>query len=381
VKILIPTLDFPPLEGGRTTLSVHLARELTKLGHDVTVIAPHSKDAAALDDAEPARIFRYKAGKWGWTDFLSFLRTAWPCTHDTDIIFAMDAAYGGILGRLARLLRGKRYVVFARANELVTFQENWFIRLLYRNVYRRAESNLVPNRYTSHKLEDFGVSFETIQRIPPGAGPVEPLPEAAVRAVRHRFFLDEEDRLILCVGRFIPRKGQVNLVIALAQVHEHAPNTHLILAGRGPSLDACLEKARAMGIDGHVHCPGYVDDATLAALYQACAVFALPAGADESGRTEDLGIVFAEAHACGKPVVAGRAGGIAETVIDNETGLLVPPDDPPALADAITKLLLNPPLAKRLGENGRRRIVEERNWTVFTQKLMENTRQVAPPSQ
>jgi len=204
----------------------------------------------------------------------------------------------------------------------------------------------------------------------PGASLPPTEPPESVKAMRHQLDLDDAP-YILAVGRFIPRKGHVTLVEALAVLHERGIHTHLVMAGRGPEREACLKKASALGIEGSVHCPGFVDDGMLRALYQDCASFALPTGEDEQGQVEGFGLVFTEAHAHGKPVVAGRSGGVTDAVLHDQTGLLVDPGSPLQLADALARILEDDALANRLGAAGRQRVEKELNWDCFARRVLE----------
>lgn len=370
MRILIPTVDYPPIEGGIATVALELSRELAAMGHEVTVIAPAFPGMDAFDAAEPARVIRFPGYHLGWLRFFPLWRTAWPLTRQTDLILAINVAYGGVIARLARLRRGAPYLAFAYAYEFLKFKRAPLIRALLRSVYGHAAATAAISRYTRRNLELFGVSQDDIVLIRPGARLPVPVSTEAVRAVRQRFDIGE-GRMILSVGRLIPRKGHITLVRAMPQILDRHPNTHCVMAGRGPCMEECAEKARALGIEGQAHFPGYVDDATLAALYAACDVFALPAGEDERGQVEGFGLVFSEAHAHGKPVVAGRSGGVPDAVLDGETGFLVEPQNPEALADRIIAILDDPALAARLGNAGRRRIEEELNWRVFAEKALE----------
>jgi starch synthase len=91
---------------------------------------------------------------------------------------------------------------------------------------------------------------------------------------------------------------------------------------------------------------------------------------------EPLGIVNLEAMACGAAVVASRVGGIPEVVADGETGLLVPPDDPPALAAALNELLADPTRAAQLGAAGRKRAVAEFGWPQIAAQTAELYREL-----
>jgi len=83
---------------------------------------------------------------------------------------------------------------------------------------------------------------------------------------------------------------------------------------------------------------------------------------EREGDVEGFGLVYLEANACGKPVIGGRSGGVPDAVLDGVTGLLVEPTDTDDIAAAIIKLLADRDYARRLGENGRRRVEIEMNW-------------------
>ncbi len=370
MRILIPTVDYPPIEGGISTVALNVSRELAALGHEVTVAAPFFPDMEAFDAGEPVRVARFQGYGLGWARLLPLLRKSWPLVRESDLILGINVSYGGVIGRLAKALRGKRYVTFAYAYEFLKFRRHGVARAVLRSVYFNAAANIAISRYTARALEDFGIPAPLITTIFPGAPAPKPLDEKAVALVRRRLGLDK-DRYILAVGRFIPRKGQIHLVRAMPEILESCPNTHLVLVGRGPCLEACREKARGLGIDGWVHFTGHLEDEAVAALYEDCALFALPTGSGADGQVEGFGLVFAEAHAHGKAVVAGRSGGVSDAVIHGETGLLVPGDRPEAVARAVVDLLTHPEKVRRMGAAGQKRVEEELNWRVFTEKLLE----------
>ena len=89
-----------------------------------------------------------------------------------------------------------------------------------------------------------------------------------------------------------------------------------------------------------------------------------------NGSVEGFGLVFLEANACAKPVIGATTGGIPDAIRDGETGLLVPPDAPDALCDAVTRLLTQPSLRRRLGETGRAWVEGELTWDRAADRIM-----------
>jgi glycosyltransferase involved in cell wall biosynthesis len=153
--------------------------------------------------------------------------------------------------------------------------------------------------------------------------------------------------IIGTVGRLTSIKGHQHLIDAVPEVLRRCPAAHVVLVGDGELRQALAERARLLGVDSRVSFTGYRED--IPALIAGMDVFVLPS------LNEGMGRVLVMAMALGKPIVASRVGGVPELLGQDEAGLLVPPADPRALADAICTLLSDQVRAKTLGEAGRRR--------------------------
>lgn len=164
--------------------------------------------------------------------------------------------------------------------------------------------------------------------------------------VRARMGLSAAARVAGVVGRLEARKGHRFFLEAMRTVVERAPGTIGLIVGEGREKEALLAQRDALGLGDAVRLVGYWPD--LAEALAALDVFVLPS------LMEGHPLAILEAMAAGKPVVATDVGGNAEAVQPGLTGLLVPPADPAALADAILTLLAEPERAKALGEAGRR---------------------------
>ena len=161
-------------------------------------------------------------------------------------------------------------------------------------------------------------------------------------------------RIIGTVGHLAGQKGQRYLLEAIALLTRKEPRLGLVIAGDG-ALRADLEaQVAALGITAHVCFTGFRHN--VLALMQSFEIFVF------SSYLEGLGTAILDAMALGKPVVATRAGGIPEAVQEGITGLLVPPRDSQALADALRYLLHHPERAQSFGEAGRQRV--EHSFTV-----------------
>ena len=162
------------------------------------------------------------------------------------------------------------------------------------------------------------------------------------------------DRLrLVCVARFQEKKGLDTLVDACALLRDRGVRVHLDLIGDGPERPALEAQIRRLGLEGHVAMPGPQPQEQVAVMLRASHVFVMPCRRDRTGDMDGIPTVFMEALATARPVVSCAVSGVPELVRDGETGLLVPPDDPGALADAITRLAADPALRARLGAQGR----------------------------
>ena len=150
--------------------------------------------------------------------------------------------------------------------------------------------------------------------------------------------------IVLTVARLDQQKGHTVLFRAIRQV----PDAILVLAGDGPEKAVLEAQAQALGIHDRTVFLGYRSD--IPDLLASCDLFVLPS------IYEGLPLAVLEAMAAERAVVASAVGGIPEAVLDGETGFLVPPRDPAALAGAIRTLLANPLLARRMGAAGRARV-------------------------
>ena len=167
-------------------------------------------------------------------------------------------------------------------------------------------------------------------------------------AVRRELGLAAEARVVGLVARLDHwGKGHREFFAALAALPEGYPVEALIIGG-GRREAEMRRLAAELGLAGRVHFLGPRDD--VPDLLSALDIFVLPS------HSEGVSLALLEAMAAGLPVIATRVGGLPEVVTDGENGLLIPPQDPEALATALERLLADPDLAQKLGENARKHV-------------------------
>jgi len=196
-----------------------------------------------------------------------------------------------------------------------------------------------------------------------GTDPTQFRPGVETAALRKRADLpDGGTRWLVTVARLEQIKGIDTVIQALPAILEREPDVGYVIAGRGPDRERLEKLAHKLGVADRVRFLGLVGDRDLPAVYNLGSVYLGMSRRVGRMDVEGFGISLVEASACGLPVVAGNSGGIPDAVRDGETGILVPPEDPAALADAVCRVLGDRGLATQLGQNGRRAVETHFNW-------------------
>ena len=142
---------------------------------------------------------------------------------------------------------------------------------------------------------------------------------------------------LITVGRFIEKKGFGDLIRACDLLKRRAVDFHCQIIGEGPLEKDLRAQIERLGLERNVALPGPMPQGEIASRLAAATVFVLPCIAETDGAMDNLPTVIMEAMASGLPVISTSIGGVPEMVVNNQTGFLVSPDDPSALADAIEK--------------------------------------------
>jgi glycosyltransferase involved in cell wall biosynthesis len=169
--------------------------------------------------------------------------------------------------------------------------------------------------------------------------------------------------VLLYVGRLASNKGIGHLLRAMPSLRNEIHDVTLLIGGRGEMQGELGREAIELGVSDVVDFRGYIPQERLPGYYEASDVVVVPS------TYEPGGITPLEAMSMKKPVIGARTGGIAESLTNGLTGLLVPPGDPGAIATAVKRLHDDPDLAARLGENGRAMVEKRFSW----EKVAEDT--------
>jgi glycosyltransferase involved in cell wall biosynthesis len=336
------------------------ALELPTFSYDAGQGSPRSFGAAAQQVRRSSaagwlRERRWLGKPWRWG---SVSRRLWLRTRPTaafiatliedqhiDLVHLNDAIPLAEPGILAATRRRRPSIVTVRS----------FHRLdgFHRLISRFPAAGILTSRPLQQDQHEQGVHFRR-ERIIPNAIDLAQFEQPVVRtAVRTAFGLEADARIVAVVGRIMRRKGLDVFIRAMAQVAAQQPRAHGLIIGGEDSAESGLTAelealARQLGVADRIHFTGHRTDAPRLLLASDLLCF-VPTRPEPFGRT------LIEGMAAGLPVVGARSGAIPDIIVENETGLLVPPGDADAQASAIIQLLADPGQARALGAAGKRR--------------------------
>ncbi len=359
-RVLVVTNDFPPRQGGIQTFVAALLDRLPP--EDLVVLASTSPGAAAHDAGLPYRVVRMPTSMLLPTPGVGRAARALAAEHRTGTVVFGAAAPLGLLAPGLRRAGVQRLVGITHGHET-----GWVAVPGGRQLMQRIAGGLDVvthiSGYTRDRLAPALAGRTTMVQLSPGVDVARFHPGVDARAVRAEHGLGDAP-VVACISRLVPRKGQDVLLAGWPQVLARHPEARLLLVGSGP-LEADLRRTvRRAGLQGSVVLTGGVDQGLLPAYYAAADVFAMPCRTRRAGLdVEGLGMVFLEAAACGRPVVAGTSGGAPEAVRHGITGLVVDPRSAGAVAGAVGDLLADPDRARAMGAAGRAWVERRWSWT------------------
>jgi len=352
--VLVVAAEFPPYVGGVATYTGALVEGLRRAGADVHVVTswpgPTAQATPGLAVTRTPGLLNRKFIKTLPLLVAAVVR----CLQDRpDWVVLMKCTHEGLVGYALKRALGVRCALVAYGAEILERRSNPITRA----VFRAADRIFVDSAYARGLVAELGIDRRLVHVLHPGFPPAPPLPEDEVRAARARYGLDGK-LVLLTVARLVRHKGHDQVLRTLALLDGRYGDVVYLIVGAGQERASLERQVAALGLASQVRMLGALPWREVERLYQACDVFVMPSR-QEGTDVEGLGMVYLEAGLRGKPVIGGRSGGIPDAVRDGETGFLVDPSDPEDLARALGRLLSDEGLRRRMGENGRRRVLDE----------------------
>lgn len=363
MKLLLLSIEFPPGPGGLGTLAYQIARHLTKAGWNVTVSTPQDHvDRVAMDAFNASQAFDVRRvrrveppvfeGAYRLYEALNMVRQ-----DGCDILLAVGKQAVWLAAAVS-VLTGVPLVAVGAGSEFLRTRST--AQALTRWAYGRAGRVVAISRYVRELAGSAGISLERIDVVHCGADADMYRPGLSTEVLREHLGLGA-GRLILTVGQLSRRKAQDTVIRALPQLTRDFGDVTYLVVGL-PTRRTDLERLAAeLDVEDRVRFLGQVPQQQLPLVYNLADVFVL-VSRPTMGEVEGYGIVVAEAALCGVPAVVSRNSGLVEAVVENETGLIVPPDDPDATAEAIARLLSDDGLRRRMGSTARRHALQSATW-------------------
>lgn len=272
--------------------------------------------------------------------------------HGIRTVCVGELISGSWVGLAAKYLLGCKMISYIHGEEITTETPYRFFGRQRRRYLNKADAIVAVSAFTKKALiRHMGAPPEKVTLIHNGVDTIrfQPGPKKAELIARHQLV---GKRIILTVGRIVPRKGFDAVIRAMPKIVEKVPDAHYLIVGSGhfrANLEALVAQC---GVQAYVSFAGQVTDQELADYYRLCDLFVMPNREMPDGDTEGFGLVFLEANACGKPVIGGTAGGAVEAVHNEENGLLVDGWSVQDVAEAITRLLMDATLYQRISQRG-----------------------------
>lgn len=371
MKILMLTQNFPPIGGGIAVFLHNICLELQLRGHKIEVLASSKAGDRETDAKQPYLVQRYR-NLPRLSSLIPICKTILHCFRKgTDLLFLGLFTSTHSLGAvLAHKFLHIPYVILVHGYDLNTCLtrskvDQWTSHLVLDN----ASLVLVNSSFTRQQVEDLGYLINRICVINPGVDTQSFHPDLDSSSIKRKYHLANKP-VLLTSARLEPEKNIRLVLEALPEVVDKFPNLVYLIVGEGTEESMLKEMTRKLNLENNVIFIGYIEYANIQLYYAVCDVYVM------TGHRESFGVAYAEASACGKPVVGSRVGGVADVVVDGVTGLLVDPDDNDELALAIIRLLMDREYAQMLGMNGRRRMEQEFGWQQVGEKLEISLRQV-----
>ncbi len=365
-KILIITLEYPPDIGGVASYVHQFAEELDP--QNTIVYAPKIKDDEKWDKVQKYKVIRKKPyyPKFIWPRWirLYFQISSIVKKEGIEMMLIHHSLPVGYIGLLIKKSKKIPYIIFSHGTDVLAGTSTKWKRKMIKKVTAGADAVVFNSESLKRRLTRVlpEVEEKSVVVYPcPLDDFYTPVSKELINNLKAQYAL-EGKKIILSIGRIEDGKGYTHLMRVLPKILKKTPNLVWLIIGEGPKKKFLVDEMQKHNLQNIVRFIGQVPHNQVKPFYYLADLFVLLTHPD-NGKEEGLGMVFLEAAACGKPVVAGRSGGVPEAVIHTQTGLIVDVNQgDPVIVDAITQILLNESYSDRIGKQAQDRMKEEFQW-------------------
>jgi len=375
-RICLVTHYFPPHKGGIEQVSYEQSKRLTESGYQIDVLTSKF-EGRNTNPIKGIKIHHYPslnvAKRFGVPyPIISFkaYKTFTQLIQKCDLVHAHGHVYMSsyMAGMVAK--KYKKPFIVTQHNTFIDYQS-------FLNIIEQLNDFIIGKSVLKHANKVITVSKETMKYVLKlGADKTKTsviyngvdtdyFRPVNKRKSREKLGLPKNRKIILSVRRLVYKNGLDTLIESVPLLTRDHPDLLFLVAGKGPSRKLIEDRIKELGIDANIKLTGFVPDRLLPVYYDAADYFILP-----SASGEGLPLVLLEAMACGLPVIATTVGGTPEIIKHMKNGVLVPPRNPEAMAEALSKLL-SEGLGPALGEEARRIVENRLTWEENLRQLQD----------
>lgn len=369
LKVLVITSQLPPDIGGTSVHAAEIARGMVAAGHEVCVVirdrdpaefAPLGLDVVGVNTKrgwlKPLRVYRAQ------NEVLALIRA-----RGIQVVFFSYTVlgFGDLYARLRAAgvpfavgLHGINQSDLEGEAALQRRRRKWGLNHAARAI---ACTQWLADKVAPLVEPALGRPADVVHLgIDPAIDALATPERVAELRARHGL---EGKRVLLCLGRFAPRKNFDQIIRLLPGLVERFPDLVLLMVGGGKEEQAWRDLAATLGVGERVIWAGRCGPLEVGAYYKAADLFVTVSKTrPDDDSYETFGLVYAEANLCGTAVVGGRDGGVPDAVLEGETGLLVDAEDEPGIRTALERLLGDDALRERMAAAGRARVLSYFTW-------------------
>ena len=370
VKILVFSTAFKPLIGGSEIALEEIIKRLPDIFFDI-VTPKFKKDLDRFESFDNNSIYRVG---WGCTcdklffPVIGFFKALKLYKKNTyQIIHAYQASYGGGVAWLFKIFKTKAIFILTLQEGKNLDKQSFFIRFFRNLIIKKADIITVISNYLKSYAEQINEKA-TIVLIPNGVDAKkfnESINENNENKLREELRIKKDEKIIITISRLVPKNGVTDLINAFYKLNPTDRNLKLLIVGSGYMKESLESEIKNLGIEKRVIMLGNIPHENIVTYLKISDLFVRPS------LSEGLGSAFLEAMAAGLPIIGTKVGGIADFLIDGETGLFCETNNPDDLAEKINRILDDGELRKKLAENGLKLALEKYNWDKIADKFRE----------
>ncbi len=370
ICMIVPSFD---RVGGYERQAYSMCQAYQEMGKHPYIVTQNMGDLPTYEVREGIEIYRF---------YPMFNKHSGTYVRELEKLFAFDLAgqidivhchafdfISGWAIRIASQYGIPTLVKVATEQDVINYPQE--IRIKTRGFSEALKNLLQSTRFISlnpnikQELVAVGALEDRILSFPNGVDTkrFHPTTQNVKKKLKKKLGLSNRPYLVTYTGRFEERKRVMDLIHAWQRIHETFPQHHLLLIGDGEEQEACQEAVHSSGLTKRVTFVGEVQNVTEYLQVTDCYVF--------PSRLEGMPNVILEAMACGLPIITTKIPGIVEIIDDGESGLLVPPKNVSALANALTTMLSNPEIALQYGKTARKQAVQDYSFQVLGERYFQ----------